>query len=210
MKLIPLFPLEIVVFPREKLNLHVFEPRYKQLIHDCKAEVLIFGIPFYRKDHKLEYGTTVMLDKVFKTYSDGRMDVKTVGLVPFEVKRFSAVMKDKLYPGGYVEELFWEAEGDAHLYTEIEYRLKDLYGFMNIKKLPKELATMKISFDIAHKVGFNQEQEYRFLQIVGEVDRQRYMINHLDKLIPRVKEMEEMRKKIQMNGHFKNIIPPTL
>lgn len=210
MKLIPLFPLEIVVFPREKLNLHVFEPRYKQLIHDCKSGALIFGIPFYQKDRKLVFGSTVMLDKIEKTYPNGRMDIRTVGLVPFEVKRFLPVMKNKLYPGGYIEELYWETEGKPQLYEAITHRLKDLYGFMNIKKLPKELKGLGLTFDIAHKVGFNQTQEYHFLQIVSEEERQRYMIDHLDKLIPRVKEMEEMRKKIQMNGHFKNIIPPDL
>ena len=210
MKLIPLFPLEIVVFPREKLNLHIFEPRYKQLIHDCKSESLIFGIPFYQKDRKLEFGSTVMLDKIVKTYPNGRMDITTMGLVPFEVKRFQSKMKGKLYPGGYVEELYWETEGDPSLYLRIKEKLSDLYGFMNIKKLPKELANLELTFDIAHKVGFNQTQEYHFLQMVGETERQDYMLDHLDKLIPRVKEMEEMRKKIQMNGHFKNFIPPNL
>ncbi len=210
MKLIPLFPLEIVVYPREKLNLHIFEPRYKQLIHDCKSEGLIFGIPFYQKERKLDFGSTVMLDKIVKTYQNGSMDIKTVGLVPFEVKRFLPKMKNKLYPGGYIEELYWETEGDPVLYEEIIHRLKDLYGFMNIKKLPKELKRLQITFDIAHKVGFNQTQEYHFLQIVGEVERQRYMLDHLDKLIPRVKEMEEMRKKIQMNGHFENLPPTSL
>ena len=48
---LPLFPLRIVVFPGEKLNLHVFEPRYKQLVLECVAEEKTFGIPTYIQAH---------------------------------------------------------------------------------------------------------------------------------------------------------------
>ena len=88
MKLIPLFPLEIVVFPEEKLNLHIFEPRYRQLIKECEAEGLEFGIPYYQKDTVLTYGTTVTLEEIAKTYPDGRMDIRTRGKNPFIIRRF--------------------------------------------------------------------------------------------------------------------------
>jgi len=81
---------------------------------------------------------------------------------------------------------------------------------MNISKRPAALDQDFITFEIAHKVGFNKEQEYHFLQIISEEDRQAYMIHHLKKMIPMVKEAEEMRRKIQLNGHFKNILPPNL
>jgi ATP-dependent Lon protease len=44
-RLLPLFPLNLVVFPHEKLNLHIFEPRYRQLVRDCLEQNLTFGIP---------------------------------------------------------------------------------------------------------------------------------------------------------------------
>jgi len=210
MKLIPLFPLEIVVFPGEALNLHIFEARYKQLINDCKEEDLIFGIPFYQKDRKLEYGSTVRLKKIAKMYSDGRMDIHTEGINPFEVKRYVKSFKKKLYPGGYIEELYWDKEGSSDHYELIRGMLGELYSFMNISKLPYEPYDEFTTFSIGHKVGFNQNQEYHLLQIPGEQERQEYMIQHMKTLIPKVKEMEEMRRKIQMNGHFKNIIPPNL
>jgi hypothetical protein len=62
---------------------------------------------------------------------------------------------------------------------------------------------------MAHHVGFSIEQEYKFLTIGDEIDRQEFMINHLENLIPIVKDMERLRKRVEMNGHFKNIIPPT-
>ena len=205
-----MFPLEIVVYPFESLNLHIFEPRYRELIQDCRDEGINFGIPYYRQNHQLKYGTIVQLETISKVYPDGKMDIKTKGLRPFEVKRFVSKYPGKSYPGGYIEELYWEKEGKRELRNEIRHQLEELYDFMNISKWPEELNREFITFEIAHKVGFNMDQEYSFLRIISEIDRQEYMLNHLRKMVPLVKEAEEMRKKVQMNGHFKNIIPPKL
>lgn len=65
---IPIFPLNIVVYPGEQLNLHIFEPRYKQLIRECVLEKKPFGIPTVI-DHKLEeYGTRVFVTEIVKEY----------------------------------------------------------------------------------------------------------------------------------------------
>lgn len=210
MKLVPLFPLEIIVFPYESLNLHIFEPRYKELIADCKENEVEFGIPYFRKDHPLKYGTLVRLKEISKVYPDGKMDIKTVGVKPFEVKRYRVNYPDKLYPGGYVEELYWESEGTPELRKRILELLTELYEFMKIDKLPAPLSREFITYEIAHKVGYNKSQEYEFLQIISEIDRQKHMIEHLERIIPVIKEMEDMRKKVQLNGHFKYLQPPEI
>ena len=84
---IGLFPLNLVVFPGERLNLHIFEPRYKQLIKDCLESGSTFGIPSYVLN-KTEFGTEVQIEEVTKTYSDGRMDIKTIGISVIEVLDF--------------------------------------------------------------------------------------------------------------------------
>lgn len=208
MELIPLFPLQLVVYPCEELNLHIFEPRYKQLIQDCLDTEIEFGIPYYREGVPLEYGSKVKVLEVSKKYKDGRMDIKTKGSKAFSLKRYRKTYPDKLYPGGYVEELFLDIQGDPLKRTEIRKLLSELYGFMNITSPPKALQEEFVTFEIAHKVGFNKDQEYDFLQIIGELERQTYIIEHLIKMNPVIRNAEEMRKKIQMNGHFKNIQPP--
>ena len=210
MQLIPLFPLEMVVFPLEEFNLHIFEPRYRELIRDCQDDGIIFGIPFYKKDHPLKFGSTVALKEISKIHPDGKMDIKTLGLNPFEVNRYTKLFPNKTYPGGYVTDLFWDDDGNNEKYNEISARLESVYEFMKIGKRPEALSRDYITFEIAHKVGFNQEQEYHFLRIAGEEDRQDYMLAHLDKMVPMIKEAEEMRRKIQMNGHFKNVTPPKI
>ncbi len=206
--LLPMFPLEIVVYPYESLNLHIFEPRYRELIKDCLKEKINFGIPFYRHGYPLKHGTIVSFVSVAKSYGDGKMDIKTKGVRPFELKRYVKKYPGKLYPGGYIEELYWEKDGKSELRSAIRNRIEELYTFMDIPKWPEVLDKDFITFEIAHKVGFNKDQEYAFLKIISEVDRQHYMLNHLDQMIPMVKEAEEMRKKVQLNGHFKNLIPP--
>ena len=82
---LPLFPLNIVAFPGETLNLHIFEPRYKELITDCIKSDYVFGIPSFVKN-KIEVGTTAKILKIEKTYEDGRMDIAWV--------RFADVLQD--------------------------------------------------------------------------------------------------------------------
>lgn len=210
MMLLPFFPLEIVVFPHEKLNLHIFEPRYRQLINDCQDHDIEFGIPYYREGYPMEVGSIVRLLKIVNTYDDGRMDIYTEGVEPFETKRYIKNYPNKLYPGGYIEKILWDKEGDPALYKAIKERITHLYDYMNISQLPKAFDDNFLTYDIAHKIGLNTEQEYELLKIPGEVDRQSFIIDHLDRMIPMAIEMERMRKKIQMNGHFKSLIPPNI
>ena len=59
MNFLPLFPLNLIVFPHEDLNLHIFEPRYRQLINECLDEKKTFGIPAFVNNKLLGYGTEV-------------------------------------------------------------------------------------------------------------------------------------------------------
>jgi hypothetical protein len=206
--LLPLFPLELVVYPGQNLNLHIFESRYRQLIHDCQEQQLTFAIPRYKQDTPIKFGTEMRLVKIAMTYPDGRMDIISEGVGPIEVNRYLKKHPNKLYPGGYVTRKYWDHDGDKLLYNELKKSLLDLYEHMNITKIPEVLSGSFTTFQIAEKVGFNKDQEYEFLQIPGEEARQLYMLDHLSIMIPKIKEMEEVRKKIQMNGHFRNVIPP--
>ncbi len=95
---LPIFPLNIVAFPGEHVNLHIFEPRYKDLVNDCLEEGLTFGIASHVLN-KIELGTEVKITEVTKKYPDGRMDIKTLGLRAFSVLDFHNPWKEKLYAG---------------------------------------------------------------------------------------------------------------
>lgn len=208
--ILPLFPLQLVVFPGEQLNLHIFEPRYKQLIIECEKEGRSFGIPYVEDNKPKLIGTEVELVAIKKTYPDGKMDVSTLGKGKFKIQNFYKRLENRLYPGGEIERLDTDLNGDIVFYSKIRDMIAELYTFMHIDKDPPDLSEGFTCFDIAHKIGLASHQEYELLTMNSEELRQEYLINHLEKFIPAVKEMENLRKKIQMNGHFKNVIPPSL
>lgn len=105
-------------------------------------------------------------------------------------------------------EMYFEREGDVVVREEIRGLLQELYDHMKIEKWPKQFEGDFTTFDIGHKVGFSRSQEYELLKIVSEMERQQYVLSHLRKMVPMIKEAEEMRKKVQMNGHFKHLQPP--
>ena len=208
-RFLPIFPLSLVVFPGEKLNLHIFEPRYRQLIQDCETKGLTFGVPPYIDNKMQEIGTELKLLSIEKIYDDGKMDIKTEGIGLFNVQEFQRTIEDKLYSGAtVVDRYFAEEDGDVKNKKLIYERIKKLFKFMNIHKALPDNYEYILTFRIAQHVGFNIYQKYEMLKIENEISRQKFMIDHLDQLLPVVKEMELLKQRIQMNGHFKNIVPP--
>lgn len=207
--ILPLFPLQLVAFPGESLNLHVFEPRYRQLVQECEEEGKTFGLPAFINGKVMEIGTEMRLLSVEKRYESGESDVKTEGVRPFRIKQLYRQAPGKLYAGAEVEWLEAENDkGDVAISVSILDMLENLFVLLKIdKEVPEDPAEMR-TFDLAHHVGFSLEQEYQFLCIPDETARQEYMREHLERVLPMVREMENLRKRAQMNGHFKNILPP--
>ena len=205
---LPLFPLRLVAYPGEDLNLHIFEPRYKQLIRECEEKNITFGLPAFINNKISAVGTELKLVKIEKNYPKGEMDIRTKGIGIFRIKDFFKDVEHKLYSGAEVERIDLNMEGDFIKYENIFQQLGELYQVLDIRRALPELDGNFNTYKIAHHVGFNIEQEYEFLCIPDEKRRQNYMLQHLQRLIPTAREMEALRKKVQMNGHFKNMLPP--
>ena len=207
---IPFFPLGLVVYPGEDLNLHVFEPRYRQLIDECLDEEKTFGIPAFIDNKLPGYGTEVHVTTLHQRYDDGRMDVKTKGLRVFKLNEFQNPLPGKLYAGGTVQ--FVQPADDPspnqHLDALLD-RLGRLYDLLQIEADYDPNKAADFSYRISHKVGLSVEQEYDLLILDRESDRQQLLIQHLDKVIPVVADMERTKERIRLNGHFKNLDPLT-
>lgn len=204
-KELPLFPLNLVAYPGEELNLHIFEPRYRQLVMECLNTNSTFGVPSYVLS-KIEYGTEVKITKLEKTYEDGRMDVRTVGLGIFKVIDFVSPLPGKLYSGGTVEMVKNTADGDVVLQEELYKLASDLFEWLGMQELVKFDQKM-LTYTIAHKIGLSKEQEYELLKTSSERKRQEYLISYLKLTIPIVKQMEQAKDRIRQNGHFKHLDP---
>ena len=202
---IPIFPLGIVVFPGEDLNLHIFEPRYKQLITDCFAEAKPFGIPTVLKSGVSERGTLVEVKEIVKVYDDGKLDIKTKGLSIFSILEIVKSLPDKLYSGAIVNYPSNEDRRNIRLLRKVVKSIRDLHAILKLNKDFKKPDDQLSSYDIAHHAGLSLEQEYEFAGLLREDQRLEYLKRHLSKVLPVVGEMEVLKDRIKMNGHFKNL-----
>ena len=130
---IPLFPLSIVVFPGEELNLHIFEPRYKQLINDCFEAKKPFGIPTVINNAVMECGTLVEIVEITKVYEDGQMDVKTRGTLVFKILEQIQELPQKLYHGAIVTYPATKYMGSASLMQKIIESIRELHSILKVK-----------------------------------------------------------------------------
>ena len=202
---IPIFPLSIVVYPHENLNLHIFEPKYKQLINECIEQKKVFGIPVVINDVIMEIGTTIRIVEVTKTYESGEMDIKTIGEDVFRILEPIHQMPDKLYSGAIVNYPQNHEHGKRLVMNKVIESLKYLHAILKVEKpFPKEDKDLW-SYDIAHQSGLTLHQEYELLSLMNELQRQEFLKRHLAEVIPVVAEMEALKEKIKLNGHFKNI-----
>lgn len=205
---LPLFPLSIVVFPGEKLNLHIFEPRYKQLVLECAENDSTFGIPTFIQHGVGLFGTEIELLSIDKKHENGEMDIRTRGLRIFRILRFDRMAPGRLYAGGEVRMLESEDDEDIVIKIKIRELLAQLYDTLGITKLSADLPEDFKSYDVAHHLGLNIEQEYAMLQILSEKARQEAILLHLQQVLPVVRETERLKDRVRLNGHFKNLIPP--
>lgn len=206
----PVFPLGIVVFPLENLNLHIFEPRYIQLIQETVAQNKTFAIPLYYRNNIAEYATEIEVVSIEKTYEDGRMDIRTKGRGVVRILHFMEMVVGKPYHGAIVQKIeqdLFNAKGINPLLSKLLIQLQEALGIN--KPIFSELQS-KVSFEIAHYVGFSVEDKYHLLTILDEKARQNMIYQHLLKTLPTLKENVELMNRIKMNGHFRKEIPPNL
>lgn len=202
---IPIFPLGIVVYPGEHLNLHIFEPRYKQLIHECYSDKKPFGIPTVIENRLQDYGTVVNITEMTTVYDNGEMDIKTEGNSVFRILEVIKEIPDKLYSGAIVNYPANHHHGSMEVMRRVVNSIRELHKLLKVQKDFKKKDEELNSYDIAHHIGLSLQEEYELLGLMQERQRLEYLRRHLTKVIPLVAEMEQLKKKVKQNGHFKNL-----
>ena len=101
-KTIPLFPLSLFLLKGEQFKLHIFEPRYLQLIDELPTESPTFGILYNDPDNNKKFGTVVQLVNVDKDYPEGKKDITVETVGHFKLNKFFKKLVGKLYPAGNV------------------------------------------------------------------------------------------------------------
>ncbi|HWB27928.1 MAG TPA: LON peptidase substrate-binding domain-containing protein [Chitinophagaceae bacterium] len=202
---VPIFPLGIVVYPGEALNLHIFEERYKQLVNQCYLEKKAFGIPAVLNEKISDTGTLVNIAEIVKVYDDGRMDITTRGGDVFKILEVIKTVPDRLYSGAIVN---YPANNKAKNTVMMLRILEDIRALHTLLKVNKEFNKPDeelVSYDVAHHAGLSLEEEHELLGLMYESQRLEYLKRHLKKIIPVIKGAEYLKEKVQLNGHFKEL-----
>jgi uncharacterized protein len=197
---IPIFPLDVVVYPDELIRLHIFEPRYKQLIKECLAEQKQFGMPVTIEGHLMEYGTLIDVPEITKEYEDGSFDIKAKGLQVFRILEIVQELPEKMYSGAIVnypenDKMKVHPSLSKLIYTEVQR----LYILLNIENMMPQNVPEWTSYDIAHKLGLTREQEYELLSIFNEVQRMEYLRRYFNSIMPEIDDIDLLKSRINLN-----------
>jgi Lon protease-like protein len=198
---IPLFPLEVVLFPGTPMPLHIFEPRYRTMIRRCLDEQIEFGIVLARQDGIAATGCTAEVSEVVKQYPDGRMDILTYGRTLFHI---GEVLEEQPYYEAEVEFL----ENDlAPADTATQQKLLVLFDrcrellFGGESRRPNLETDVPLSYQIACVLPMDLDSKQGLLEMLSEAERQTALLAHMTKWVPQLTQMNRVRKKAGGNGH---------
>jgi uncharacterized protein len=200
-----LFPLPWVVFPEEVLHLHIFEPRYIQLVNECKERNELFGIPFH--SGSMLFGTLVEILEIRKTYPNGEMDIIVKGTEKFEILRFDPMVTSKPYPGGKIKTLETTFRSNPKTVESLRRQLDTFYVLIGSRPVITNEDPDHLSFTYGHKIGLKPYQEMKLMLIADENERQKNLVRYLSRMIPGLRKAEEAKSRIKLNGHFKTFDP---
>ncbi len=204
-KYLPLFPLNLVLFPKMLLPLHIFEEKYKQMIGECLGQSLPFGI-LYSKDNVIEpIGCSASIHQVLKSYPDGRMDIVAIGTNRFRVLYFNS---EKAYLRGVIEP-FSDAESAPEPSKEDLDTLSDLYqqAFkMILRESAEEAFTLPseaYAFHIAQRLNLDNDLKQQLLNLQSEAERIKHLVHYLSEVVIFLTKADKASNKAGGNGNLR-------
>ena len=197
--LIPLFPLDVVLFPGTPLPLHIFEPRYKEMIGECLAEHRTFGVVRAVEQGLAEVGCTAEIVTVVKEYPDGRLDLVTEGRRRFELMSVNQersflqaeVLMIEDEPGGPSQE---ETSRAIQLHSEL----------LAIGGAAQDLSAADpsaLSFYLAGSLPLDLDLKQKLLALRSEPERLSLLISYFETIIPNLQRAARARQRAGGNGH---------
>ena len=193
-----MFPLDVVLFPGAALPLHIFEPRYKEMITECLEQKKPFGMIRANKDALAEVGCTAVITKIRKKYDDGRMDIDAEGRQRFEIIQLN---QERSFLQGEV--LFFDddpakvSDADAKSALQLHTQLLEILGQQTELK-PTDLCS---SFQLAHELPVDLDFKQALLEMKSEPLRLETLVEYYKATIPRVEKTLRVRQKASGNGH---------
>ena len=196
---VPLFPLEVVLFPDTPLPLHIFEPRYREMIGECLEEKKVFGVVRAKESSLAEIGCTAEILSVAKKYDDGRLDIVTEGRRRFRIQQ---VKHDRPFLQGEIE--YFEDEAGAVKPSDAK-RALELYAeiaqLMGGEYAPPDANEPQLSFVLAGTLPLDLDFKQTLLGLRSEPERILGLIEYYEAVLPNLRRAVKAREKAGGNGH---------
>jgi Lon protease-like protein len=205
---IPLFPLNVVLFPQQPLPLHIFEPRYKRMVADCLADQRDFGVVLVHQGQLYQNGTCARIENILERFDDGRLKILTLGKGRFRVKK---VLENKPYLEGDVE--FWDdkeapSTGVEFLFRQLHQLIKEytsLTGKIADLSLIEDYTPYGFSFLLAEINMYSLTRQQEILEMNSAEERLIQGLQSLTHLIQRLKLDQKLQKILGSRNSFFNI-----
>jgi Lon protease-like protein len=198
--ILPLFPLDVVLLPGAPLPLHVFEPRYKEMIGECLDRNEVFGVIRAKEGTVAEIGCTAEIVTVTKKYEDGRMDIVTMGRERFEVMQ---VNQERSFL--QAEVAYLRDEAGASSPEEIGKAMKLHSDIMTLAGAqPADAADIdpqQLSFYLAGSLPLDLDFKQGLLGMKSEPERLQAIISFFETILPSMRRTVHVRRKAGGNGH---------
>jgi Lon protease-like protein len=197
--LLPIFPLELVLFPGAPLPLHIFEPRYREMVTECMAQKKPFGLVRARENAVAEVGCTAVVINISKQYEDGRMDIDTRGK-----QRFSIVELNHDRPFLQAEVTWFDDDepalpSQAETETAIELHEQFLEVLGQSAEVDRE--NLPLSFELARELPLDLDFKQTILEMKSEAERIETLVEYYRATIPRLEKNMRARERASTNGH---------
>jgi len=204
--LLPLFPLQVVLFPGAELPLHIFEDRYKEMIGEALKDRQEFGVVLANEKGVVNTGCTATIDRVLKRYDDGRMDIMTRGRRRFEILLLN---NERSFLRGAVEFFDDDPPGPAALVepSAQDIQQRAIEGYNELQALSSEhpldsadAQNPQLSFRLAQPVP-----DLSFRQVLlntrSEAERLRHLAEFFPAYLMRQRRVQHVKDVAPRNGH---------
>ncbi len=196
---IPLFPLDVVLFPGAPLPLHIFEERYREMFRVCMAEGLEFGVVRAQEDGLAVVGCTASIGQVMHRYEDGRFDVMCRG-----ERRFEIELLDDTHAYLQAEVDFLPDEGPQATRAEREQCAALHFEAIELSRLDLPMPHLDldrpIAFPLAATLPADLDFKQQLLALRSDAGRTRKLQEFYEVLLPELRMGARVRK-IPGNGH---------
>ena len=197
--LLPLFLLDVVLLPGAPLPLHIFEPRYKEMIAECRANNAPFGVVRALDEGLAEIGCTAEIVTVTKEYPDGRLDLIAEGRKRFEVlelnRKRSFLQAEILL---IADEVGAAASQDKTRAIQAHFEILSLAGAVQDLSAADQST---LSFYLAGSLPLDLDFKQKLLAMRSESQRIQAVVAYLESILPNLRRAARARQKAGGNGH---------